>query len=152
MRDHNTTAARVNSFQARSENFFQKMKQYGPAQCTAKLPYLHILRDHIHVQLQFWFEMLGWGYGYFSCVASEHLNKVVKTMEWISTNQDDKRFVTITRMLRTQHFYYPENVFTVSRNVTCSACNQQGHTKKNKACPMHPSQPTVQFDESDNES
>ncbi len=151
MRDHNLTAARANSFQDRSENFFQKMKEYGPAQCTAKLPYLHVLRDHIGKQMQFWFEMLGWGYGYFSCVASEHLNKMVKTMEWSSTNRDEKRFLHIMKMFRTQHFHYPENVFTPTRDVTCSACHQKGHTKKNKSCPMHPSQPSIQFDESDDE-
>lgn len=127
------------------------MKQYGPAQCTAKLPYLHIMRDHIGRQMKFWFEMLGWGYGYFSCVASEHLNKMVKTMECGCTNRDERRFLYIMKMFRTQHFHYPENVFTPTRDVTCTACHQKGHTKKNKACAMHPSQPVIQFDESDDE-
>lgn len=110
--------------------FFQQLKEYGPAQCTANLPYLHILRDHLPQQMQFWFEMLGWGYGYFSCVASEHLNKSIKTLEWSSTNRDTKRFFTITRKIRTQQFYYTYTLFTENRNITCSACQQPGHNKK----------------------
>ena len=76
---------------------------------------------------------------------------MVKTMEWGCTNRDERRFLYIMKMFRTQHFHYPENVFTPTRDVTCSASHQKGHTKKNKACPMHPSQPVIQFDESDDE-
>ena len=76
---------------------------------------------------------------------------MVKTMECGCTNRDERRFLYIMKMFRTQHFHYPENVFTPTRDVTCTACHQKGHTKKNKACAMHPSQPVIQFDESDDE-
>lgn len=55
-------------------------------------------------------------------------------------------------MLRIQHFYYPENMFAKTRDVTCSVCKQPGHTKKNKSCPMHPSQPVIEFQDSDDEN
>ena len=142
----------MSSIKERSELFFQKLKEYGPAQCTANLPYLHILRNHFPQQMQFWFEMLGWGYGYFSSVASEHLNKSIKTLEWSSTNRDTKRFLTITRKIPTQQFYYTYTLFTENRNITSSGCQQPSHNKNNKNCLMHPSQPAIYFEDSDNEA
>ncbi|KXJ10640.1 hypothetical protein AC249_AIPGENE23931 [Exaiptasia diaphana] len=77
IRDHRAQSERVYSFEARTETFFQKLREYGPAQCTSKLPYLHILREHIGKQMVLWYDLLGWGYGYFSCCSSEHLNKLI---------------------------------------------------------------------------
>lgn len=37
------------------------------------------------------------------------------------------------------------------KNITCSACNQPGHNKKNKSCPLHPSHPGLNFDDSDDD-
>jgi len=96
-------------------------------------------------------ETLGWGYGYFSCNAGEHLNKLIKTLEVDSTNLDKNRFLTVTRNLRVKQFYYPESIFS-SNTVICSSCKQQGHNKKNKNCPNHPDQPTIDdFSDSENE-
>ena len=36
-------------------------------------------------------------------------------------------------------------------SITCSACGEKGHNRKNKSCPLHPSHPMIEFDESDTE-
>ena len=59
-----------------------------------------------------------------------HLNKSIKTLQWSSTNRDTKRFLTMTRKIRTQQFYYMYTLFTENRNITCFACPQPGHNKK----------------------
>ena len=35
--------------------------------------------------------------------------------------------------------------------MTCSACKQKGHNKKNKNCPLHPSQVQLDFSDTDDE-
>ena len=96
-------------------------------------------------------KLFGWGYGFFSCNAGEHLNKIIKTSEMHNTNFSQQRFRDITRLLRTKQFYFPESLIPSTKTVTCSACNQTGHNRKNKSCPLHPSHPDIEFDESDTE-
>ena len=71
------------------EQFFQTFKRYSKDSCTSGKPYLHILRDHFVPMLLFWGEYLNWGYRYFNCNGSEHLNKWIKCMEFGVTNLKD---------------------------------------------------------------
>ena len=66
---------RVESFQDRVEKFFAYLKKYSLGRCMGKKPYLHILRDHINEWMKIFGETLGWGYGYFTCNAGEHLTQ-----------------------------------------------------------------------------
>lgn len=142
---------RCDSFKSRAEEFFKTFKRYSLGKCTGRKPYLHILREHIHEFMQFWGK-LGFGYGYFSCNAGEHLNKQIKTLELNSTNLDSDRFETIIRILRLKQFNYPESVYkSREASVTCSRCKTFGHNRRNKNCPMDPSRPLMEFDESDEE-
>lgn len=55
------------------------------------------------------------------------------------------------RNLRLKQFYYTETIWPTHKEITCSKCQQKGHNKKNKSCPLHPSQPPLVFDELDTE-
>ena len=144
--------ARVKSFPQKAEEFFRNFKKFSMgSNCTARKPYLHLLREHIGNFMQFWGVTLGWGYGYFNCNAGEHLNKKNKQMEIGSTNLDEGRFHTVMRNLRIKQYYFPEGLQSIKRDMVCSACKQPGHNKKNKSCVMHPSQPELYFSESDTE-
>ena len=99
--------------------------------------------------MAFWYELFGWGYGYFSCTAGEHLNKRGKELECKDTNQDDSRFTSILQMFHVKQFYYTDSIFPTSKVITCSSCKNEGHNKKNKSCPLHPSQPPLYFPDSD---
>ena len=140
----------MESFSERVESFFQKMRLYTGESSIKNKPYLHILRDHVPSILKFWYGMLGFGYGYFSCSAGEHLNKQIKTMER-ETNQDSARFRTVMRIRMINQFHFTESVIRNKVSITCSRCKQIGHNRKNKSCPMHPDQPQMLFDETDNE-
>ena len=70
-------------------------------------------------------------------------------MEMEHTNLDKNRFEVIVRNLRIKQFYYSETIIPSKTEVKCSKCHQTGHNKKNKCCPLHPSQPLLTFDESD---
>ena len=70
MRGLAITTERIKAFKKNVEKLF---KDDCPAECS-KVPYLHALRDHVAALMEFWHTALGWGYGYFSCMASEHLN------------------------------------------------------------------------------
>jgi len=142
---------RISNFQARVESFFQSFKRYSMGRSTGKKPYLHILREHVADFMKFW-AVLGWGYGYFSCNAGEHLNKCIKNLELHSTNLDHNRFLTIMRILRSKQFHFPESIYTPAEStVQCSSCKQVGHNKKNKNCPLHPDQPELYFSDSDSD-
>ena len=141
--------ARVSTFKHHAEEYFKKFKKLSRGQSTSSKPYLHILREHIPTFMQFWGEKLKWGYGYFNCNGGEHLNKRIKVLEVNSTNMDNDRFVTIMEIMRLKQFYFPESICSEKESITCSACKQQGHNKKNKNCIMHPNQPEPYFSDSD---
>ena len=116
------------------------------------MPYLHYLRYHVGNIMVQHFDLFGWGYGVYCCNAGEHLNKLIKTSELNDTNLDTKRFYTIVHLMRLKQFFYIDTITKKKTiTITCSACHQQGHNKKNKSCPMHPSHPPIEFDESDDE-
>ena len=94
-------------------------------------------------------DLFGWGYGYFSTNGGEHLNKRIKHYELSETNLSQYRFKTIIHLIRTKQFYFTESIMPSEKTITCSACNQQGHNRKNKSCPMHPSHPSIEFEDSD---
>ena len=48
--------------------------------------HLHTLDDHVPPLLEFWFNQLGWGYGYFACTSSERLNKLLQEAEYTDIN------------------------------------------------------------------
>lgn len=115
------------------------------------LPYLHYLRSHVGKLIVLYGQLFDWGYGMFSCNAGEHLNKRIKFAELENTNLNDNRFYTITHLMRLKKFHFTDCIMPSNKVVTCSGCKQIGHNKKNKSCPMHPSHPAIQFEESDNE-
>lgn len=127
------------------------MRLYCGENSVKKKPYLHILRDHIPNILMFWYKKLNWGYGYFSCMAGEHLNKQIKTMEVCETNQGNDRFKVVMRMMRIRQFHFTSAIFKETVTITCSRCKLQGHNRKNKSCPMHPDQPELTFADTDDE-
>ena len=142
---------RANSFSSRAEAFFQKFKKFSMGKSCARKPYLHYLREHIGDLMIFWGESLGWGYGYFNCNAGEHLNKRIKQLEFSCTNLNQDRFKTIMQTLRVKQFYFTDGVLKEKKDVTCSACKIPGHNRKNKSCPLHPSQPEPYFSDSETE-
>ena len=143
---------RAASFSKRANVFFNKLKNWAGGNSVHGKPYLHILREHIGDIMVLWEELMDWGYGYFSCTAGEHLNKIIKTMEVEHTNPSANRFETIVRNLRVKQFHFPSSTLPAKQEIKCSSCNQSGHTKKNKSCPMHPTQPDIVFEESDTEN
>ena len=96
-------------------------------------------------------DLFQWGYGYFSTNAGEHLNKRIKFYELSETNLDKDRFYTITHLIRTKQFHFTSCIMPSNTKVTCSACNEMGHNRKNKCCPMHPSHPMLEFGDGDDE-
>ena len=73
-----TTPERVQVFRVTAEKLFLLMQKHCPAESTKSVLYVHALRDYVTDMMEFWFKLLDWGYGYFSCTASEHLNKQLK--------------------------------------------------------------------------
>ena len=113
------------------------------------LPYLHYLRNHVGDLMVLYGDLFNWGYGMFSCNAGEHLNKHIKYLEINQTNMDQKRFYTVAHTMRLKQFNFTGSIMPTEKEIKCSACQQTGHNKKNKSCPMHPSHPLIQFDDSD---
>ena len=142
-------ADRAASFSKRASYFLSKLKAWAGGDSTKGLPYLHILVDHIGDYMDVWGKYLGWGYGYFSGSAGEHLNKRLKFSEMEETNRDEKRFYTMIRNHRMKQLKYPDTYKKDKVKSVCSACHIKGHNKKNRMCPLHPSQPGQVFDESD---
>lgn len=92
LRETNYSQPRCQSFQDRVDHFIKKFEQYALKKNLDGKPYLHILKDHILMFMKFWGEKMNWGYGMFSCTASEHLNKRIKCMEFGETNLKTDRF------------------------------------------------------------
>ena len=73
-------------------------------------------------------------------------------MEFEHTNFNMNRFEVIVRNLRVKQFHYSTSILKAENEIKCGRCNQPGHNKKNKSCSMHPSQPHIVFDQSDEEN
>ena len=112
---------RIGTFNVGAEKYFQKFVSSASSSMLNSLPYMHILCNHIGEFMTIHYHLFGWGYGVYCCHAGEHLNKVIKTVESTGTNYDSKRFYTIAHFL------------------------------KNKSCPLHPSHPHIEFEESETE-
>ena len=142
---------RVGTFDERATTFIEKLQLYAGGKSTFGLIYLHILQQHISPFMLLWGETMALGYGYFSTTAGEHLNKRIKFEELNHSNLDSDRFVRICTKFRTKQLHYPDCIITKKTTPTCSACHEEGHTKKNKLCPLHPDMPPPEFDNSDDE-
>ena len=149
IRSTHVDEGRINSFDSRAENFFQKFLHNAGTVVVNGMPYLHYLRNHIGKLMKLYKNLFGFGYGYFSTSAGEHLNKRIKHFELVDTNLDTQRFYTIIHLMRTKQFEFTECIFPSRKEIICSACSQTGHNKKNKSCPMHPTHPVIQFEDSD---
>ena len=112
---------------------------------------MHIIRDHIADMMIFLGELTGWGYGYHNCNSGEHLNKIIKQMEIDNSNLSHDRFFQIMKTLRVKQLHYPSSIFAEKKLIKCSRCDQYGHNRKNKSCPLHTSQPEPYFSDSDPE-
>ena len=53
--------------------------------------------------------------------------------------------------MRTKQFEFTSSIMPARLEITCSTCNQSGHNRKNKSCPLHPSHPVLEFEESGDE-
>ena len=148
MRSVTVDEARIETFNSRAEKYFNKFKSNSCSGVLNKLPYLHYLRLHIGNLMKFHSKMFGFGYGVFCCHAGEHLNKLIKTSELRDTNLDENRFVKITHLMRAKQLIFTDIILKKKSNVKCG---DVGHTRKNKSCPLHPSHPLIEFDESDTE-
>ena len=96
-----------------------------------------------------WDKYLGWGYGFFSGSAGKDLNKRMQFMQTDETNMDGNRFQTVIRNLQLKQLHYPDSYVRGADTDTCSAHIIPGHNKKSKSCPMHSSQPSLTFHDSD---
>ena len=143
---------RIDTFNHRAERYFKRFIICASSSSLNKLPYLHYLRHHTGDLMKFHSTIFGWGYGVFCCHAGEHLNKLIKTSELTDTNLDNKRFYTITHLMRVKQFVFTDMIIPKKVTVTCSSCGEKGHNKKNKSCRMHPSHPSIEFDESDDDT
>ena len=97
------------------------------------------------------YDLFGWGYGVFTTHAGEHLNKTIKQCEANATNFDENRFHDIIHDFRIKQFFFNDNLYSEKRDIKCSVCNQPGHTRNNKSCPLHSSHPLLEFEDTDNE-
>ena len=137
----------IKTFGTRAEVFFQKFLANAGGFCTNAMPYLHYLRNHLAELMETLYDIFGWGYGVFTTNAGEHLNKRIKYYELNETNLSDERFQTVIHLMRSKQFFFTKTVIPSQKVITCSACNEEGHNRKNKSCPLHPSHP--QLDASD---
>ena len=152
IRSIHADAERVYSFNERAEKYFQKFISSAGTKSLTSLPYLHYLRNHTGDLMKLHMDLFGWGYGMYCCNAGEHLNKRIKQCEMSETNMDSSRFKNIVHFMRTKEFIFTDSILTKTTDVTCSSCGKVGHNRKNKSCPLHPSHPVIEFDESDIEN
>ena len=68
-------------------------------------------------------------------MASEHLNKLLKEIEYEETNFGTTSLLQAVVKTRIRAFFYPTTLFMAITGISCSACNQPGHNRKNKLCP-----------------
>ena len=72
-----------------------------------------------------WEELMDWGYGYFSCTAGEHLNKIIKTMEVEHTNLSANRFETIVQNISAKQFNFSSSNYLLSKRSNFPAVINQ---------------------------
>ena len=60
---------------------------------VSNMPYLHYLRNHLGDLMEIYANLFGFGYGFFTTNAGEHLKKRIKYYELEDTNLDKKRFL-----------------------------------------------------------
>ena len=149
MRAEETTAERIAQFRMNTEKLRVLMMKCCPAECSSKVPYLHALLDHVADVMQFWHSTMAWGYGYFSCMAGEHLNKMLKEVEYEETNFSSLSLFQAVRKARVRAFFYPSTLFSSQNVVKCSACQQLGHNRRNKLCPLK--RPHCDIEDSDDD-
>ena len=73
-------------------------------------------------------------------------------MEFGVTNLKDDRFYCIMHHLRVKQFHYPQKMLQIKKQFRYRACNEIGHNKKNKNCPLHPDHVELYFSESDEDN
>ena len=151
LRETTYSESRCESFQDRVNYFIVKFSQFAMKKSLDGKPYLHILKEHISMFMKFWGQKMEWGYGMFSCTASEHLNKRIKCMEFGETNLKDNRFATIIQRIRVKQLHFPDHITKKKKNIVCSACHEIGHNRKNKQCPLHATNITIEFSDSEDE-
>ena len=149
IRDVQVNVDRIKSFNERVEKYFHMFKSSAGTTSLSSLPYLHYLRNHTGDLMMLHFTLFGWGYSVFCCNAREHINKRIKTFELSGTNMDENRFLTIVQLIRMKQLVFTTSILYNKVSSKCSACKQDGHNKKNKSCPLHPSHPEIEFDDSD---
>ena len=133
---------RARTFKRRVTAFVKLFQKVGTHDCTKRVMYIHALLDHIPGWILLWCDLMDWGYGVFTSTSGEHLNKAIKQLESGHSNFSGDRFQQVLRLLRVRMFHFTSLAFHDSnREITCSRCKQKGHNRKNKSCPMHPSQP-----------
>ena len=91
------------------------------------------------------------GYNNLRDILAHFIYQIIKTMEINGTNLDDHHLGRIVRNIRIKQFVYPESIIPREVTVKCSACNQVGHNKKNKSCPLHEIHPELTFSDSEDE-
>ena len=69
---------RIQSFKERAEKYFQLFLKSYYANNLSEMPYMHYLRNHVGDLMVLLKDYFGYGYGYFSCAAWEHLNKMIR--------------------------------------------------------------------------
>ena len=152
LRDHTTTTHRLEAFNGHVEVFAKQLVGQFPTECSEKMVYFHILRDHVWPIMKFWFNTTGWGYGVFSSSAGEHLNKRLKVYEADHSNQSADRFYRLLIHFRVGMLHFPSIITQEVRSkVVCSACGAKGHNKKNKSCPNYISRQDHFIEDSDGE-
>ena len=105
MRSTQACAERIQSFEERTKKFFQKFIHNSSGNSKSSMPYLHYLRNHVGKLMKQFYSLFGWGYGYFSTSAGEHLNKRIKCSEVEETNLDDNRFRNIIHSILSKQLY-----------------------------------------------
>ena len=118
MRTKKLDLERAHSFADRGKKFMEKLKKWAGGASTFALPYLHIMLSHIGDFMIVWGQLLGWGYGYFSCTAGEHLNKRIKVKEISGTNLSVLRFADIIRDMRIKQFFYMDSICKEHKEIT----------------------------------
>ena len=122
---------RIKTFGSRAESYFKLF--LNNTSLTHGLPYLHYLRDHLSSLMTLYYDLFGWGYGYFSTNGGEHLNKEIKFHELHRTNLSTSRFYSVIRELRLKQLCFTKCIIPTDKIIKCSACNQYGHNKKNRS-------------------
>ena len=114
----------------------------------SNMPYIHYLRNHLGNLMVLYKDLFWLG---IRLLFNEHLNKRLKFYELAETNLDQHRFYTIMHVIGTKQFHFTSCIMPSKKEITCTSCNQTGRNRKNKCCPLHPSHPQIEFNDTDTE-